>query len=76
MSGILTRKYSVFSVQPEMKESKSSQGIIRNRNMSLAERRTWTIPPDDLPKDAVIDFGRRQNWEVQHAVTIELMYNN
>ena len=41
-----------------------------------AERRTWTIPPDDLPKDAVIDFGRRQNWEVQHAVTIELMYNN
>ena len=44
--------------------------------MSLAERRTWTIPPDDLPKDAVIDFGRRQNWEVQHAVTIELMYNN
>ena len=59
-----------------MKESKSSQGIIRNRNMSLAERRTWTIPPDDLPKDAVIDFGRRQNWEVQHAVTIELMYNN
>ncbi|MFA6728615.1 MAG: hypothetical protein WCS17_10435 [Prevotella sp.] len=59
-----------------MKESKSSQGIIRNRNMSLAERRAWTIPPDDLPADAMIDSGRRQNWEVQHSVTIDLMYNN
>ena len=38
--------------------------------MSLAERRTWTIPPDDLPKDAVIDFGRRQNWETQQPVSM------
>jgi hypothetical protein len=44
--------------------------------MSLAERRAWTIPPDDLPADAMIDSGRRQNWEVQHSVTIDLMYNN
>ena len=36
-----------------MKESKSSQGTIRNRNVSLAERHAWTIPPDDLPADAV-----------------------
>ena len=43
--------------------------------MSLAERRTWTIPPDDLPADAVIDSGRRQNWEVQHSVTMDSMYN-
>ena len=27
----------------------------------MAERRAWTIPPDDLPADAVIDSGRRQN---------------
>ena len=59
-----------------MKESKSSQGTIRNRNVSFAERRGWTIPPDDLPADAVMDSGRRQNWEVQHSVTIDLMYNN
>jgi hypothetical protein len=44
--------------------------------VSFAERRTWTIPPDDLPADAMIDSGRRQNWEVQHSVTIDLMYNN
>ena len=44
--------------------------------MSLAERRAWTIPPDDLPADAVIDSGMRQDWEVQHSVTIDLMYNN
>jgi hypothetical protein len=43
--------------------------------VSLAERRTWTIPPDDLPADAVIDSGRRQNWEAQHSVTIDSMYN-
>ena len=59
-----------------MKESKSSQGTIRNRNVSLTERRAWTIPPDDLPADAVIDSGRRQNWEVQHPVTIDSRYNN
>lgn len=59
-----------------MKESKSSQGTIRNRNVSFVERCTWTIPPDDLPADAMIDSGRRQNWEVQHSVTIDLMYNN
>jgi hypothetical protein len=58
-----------------MKESKSSQGTIRNRDVSLAERRAWTIPPDDLPADAVIDFGRRQDWEVQHPVTIDSKYN-
>lgn len=23
----------------------------------------WPIPPDDLPADAVIDSGRRQDWE-------------
>ena len=46
-----------------MKESKSSQGIIWNSKVSLAERRAWTIPPDDLPADAVIDSGRRQSWE-------------
>jgi hypothetical protein len=44
--------------------------------VSFAERRTWPIPPDDLPADAMIDSGRRQNWEVQHSVTIDLMYNN
>lgn len=44
--------------------------------MSLAERRTWTIPPDDLPVDAVIDSSRRWNWEVRHSVTIDSMYNN
>lgn len=43
--------------------------------MSLAERRAWTIPPDDLPADAVIDSGRRQDWEVQHSVTMDSMYN-
>ena len=59
-----------------MKESKSLQGTIRNRNMSLAERRTWTIPPDDLPADAVIDSGRRQDWEVQNPVTIDSKHNN
>ncbi len=44
--------------------------------MSLAERRTWTIPPDDLPADAVIDSGRRQDWEVQNPVTIDSKHNN
>ena len=43
--------------------------------MSLAERRTWPIPPDDLPADAVFDSGRRQNWEIQHPVTMDSMYN-
>ena len=43
--------------------------------MSLAERRTWTIPPDDLLADAVIDSGRRQDWEVQKPVTIDSKYN-
>lgn len=42
----------------------------------MAERRAWTIPPDDLPADAVIDSGMRQDWEVKHSVTIDLMYNN
>jgi len=46
-----------------MKKSKLLQGTIRNRNVSLAERRAWTIPPDDLPADALIDSGRRQNQE-------------
>ena len=44
--------------------------------MSLAERRTWTIPPDDLPADVVIDSGRRQDWEVQNSVAIDSKYNN
>ena len=44
--------------------------------MFLAERRAFSIPPDDLPADVMIDSGRRQNWEVQHSVTIDLMYNN
>lgn len=44
--------------------------------MSLAERRTWTIPPDDLPADAVIDSGRRQDWEVQNSVAIDSKCNN
>ena len=55
MSGILTRKYSVFPVQPR---------IIRNEGEQIV-----------IPSDAVIDSGRRQNWEVQHSVTMDSMYN-
>ena len=33
---------------------------MRNRNVSFAEHRAGTIPPDDLPADAVIDSDRRQ----------------
>ena len=43
-----------------MKESKSSQDTIRNRNVSLAERRAWTIPPDDLPAGAEGKAAQRQ----------------
>ena len=77
MSGILTRKYSAFPVQPLIIRNEGEQIVTRHNTeyMSLAERRTWTIPPDDLPADAVIDSGRRQDWEVQHSVTMDSMYN-
>jgi hypothetical protein len=32
-------------------------------------------PYHDLPADAVIDSGRRQDWKVQHSVTMDSMYN-
>jgi hypothetical protein len=34
-----------------------------------------TVPSDDLPADAMIDSVRRKNWEVQHSVTMDSMYN-
>ena len=79
MSEILTRKYSVFSVQPHIIRNEGEQIVARhNTELECVFGRTPRLNDSVrlICPDAVIDSGRRQNWEVQHSVTRDSMYNN